>query len=214
MNSVITKYSIFFSLLTFFVSNYFSSNAQITKPETKFYLQGGIGITSRKGVLGELGFHAVLNNKWIATVSYQNIEARPRNLPHDYEGDIFILIPIDLTPTVNFNLFSITTGKMFSSSNNAWISTEGGITFGNGEKVTFTPTDPQFYILGRTSNYNDETERKSIVGVLLRVDFNWAITSYMGMGTNIFLNINSTQSPIGAQLTLLFGKMGKMKRTF
>lgn len=182
-----------------------------SSPFKKIYLQGGFGGASRNGLSAELNIQAVIKNKWVASIAYQNIEATPKNLPGDYEGDVFIFFPIDLTPNTNLNLFSITAGKYFSTGKRTWITTEGGITFGNGEKMTFTHTDPQFFIIGKTSNYDYTTEKKNLAGVMLRADFNWAFASFMGLGANVYVNINSIQSPVGFNLKLLVGKMGIAK---
>lgn len=208
------KYKLLLSIITLLALTFSAgifgqkSNSSIKK----IYLQGGIGAASRNGVSGEVGLQAIINNKWLASVSYQNIEANPKNLPSDYEGEIFIFFPIDLTPTVNTNVFNITAGKYFATGKRTWITTEGGICFGTGETMSFKRTDPVFYIFGETANYVYETEKKNLVGGVLKADFNWAFASFMGLGMNVYANFNSVQSPVGFQLKLMLGKMGVAKK--
>ncbi|HJS55155.1 MAG TPA: hypothetical protein VJ765_11450 [Chitinophagaceae bacterium] len=178
----------------------------------KIYMQGGAGWASHNGAAGEISIQSVLKHNWVATFSYHHVEAEPKNLPNDYQPDVFILIPINQTPAVKMELFSFTGGKYFATGRNTWMTTEAGITFGSSEKMTFTPTDPQFFIIGATSNYDDKTEKKSLTGLMLKADYNWAFASFMGLGAEIFANINSVQSPVGVNIKLFVGKTGRVRK--
>ena len=48
---------------------------------------------------------------------------------------------------------------------------------------------------------------------MMQADINWAFASFMGMGVGAYANINSIQSPIGVQLKLIIGKMGRIKKS-
>jgi hypothetical protein len=49
------------------------------------------------------------------------------------------------------------------------------------------------------------------MGVMLQADLNWAFSSFMGLGADVYTNINAVQSPIGFNVKLIFGKMGREK---
>ncbi|HJS53135.1 MAG TPA: hypothetical protein VJ765_01285 [Chitinophagaceae bacterium] len=59
--------------------------AQNNKTISKFYLQSGAGGGSHEGSFGELGLQAIIKNKWSATLSYQVIEMKHKNIPADYK---------------------------------------------------------------------------------------------------------------------------------
>lgn len=176
----------------------------------KIYLQGGLGFANYSGGGGEIGLQSVMERNWIASISYQHIAADPKNLPGDYEPDYIIFFPV--YPTVNMDLFNFTGGKMLALGKNIWITMEAGITIGSGETMTFTPRDPQFFFIGATSNYETETKKKSLTGLMLKTDFSWCLTSFMGLGAGLYANINSIQSPVGANIKLLVGKTGRRKK--
>jgi hypothetical protein len=86
----------------------------------------------------------------------------------------------------------------------------------NGEKASFQKTTSQdmgfLFFWGTTSNYNSTIEKKSTVGGMLRADFNWAFCRFIGMGAGVFANFNSIQSPMGFNLKLSVGAMGRQKK--
>jgi hypothetical protein len=41
---------------------------------------------------------------------------------------------------------------------------------------------------------------------------NWAFASFMGFGAGVYANVNSTQSPVGFNIKLFVGKMGREKK--
>ena len=55
-------------------------------------------------------------------------------------------------------------------------------------------------------------KKKSGVGVMMQADINWAFASFMGLGAGVYVNLNSVQSPIGFNIKLLVGKMGREKK--
>src|SRR5687768_18546398 len=81
-----------------------------SKALNKIYLQAAAGGASRSGFVGELAIQTVFRNKWVATISYHNIDMEPKNLPEDFDpGNIIIfLIPIPgETPSVDMNLVAL-----------------------------------------------------------------------------------------------------------
>jgi hypothetical protein len=189
----------------------------------KIYLQAGAGGSSQAGSYSEIGLQAIVNNKWSATVSYHNLTMKPKNLPGNYQpesGTIFF-IPYTNEIYVNMKLFSLTAGKYFSLGRNSWFTTEAGLSFVSGEKASFQPATPvsidQLLLLlgtsGTTSNYTTTIEKKNSFGGMLRADINWAFCSFMGLGAGVFANFNSIQSPVGFQLKLTLGAMGRHKKT-
>ena len=187
-------------------------------PITKLYLQGAAGASTRAGGNTELSLQGVVNKKWSFTVSYHYLNMEPKNLPSDYQAEsgVVLLIPYTYTPEVNMKLFSVTAGKYFPLGRNSWVTTEAGLSIVNGEKASFEKTPSQdigFLIFwGTTSNYKTTIEKKTAVGGMLRADFTWAFCSFMGMGGGVFANFNSIQSPIGFNVKLTVGAMGRHKK--
>ncbi len=214
MNSTQTKSS-FLSIL--FLAVVIASSAQ-SKPLTKFYLQGGIGASNYKGGYSDIGLQAIINNKWSATLSHQSLSMTPKNIPSDYQAESGYLFFVPYTNEVDtrMNITSLTAGRYFKLGKNTWATTEGGLSYVSGEKVSFERTEvlsSNLIIIGSTSsNYNTTKEKKSSVGAAMRADFNWGFTSFMGLGCGVFANINSIQSPVGFQVKLMVGYMGKERK--
>ena len=47
---------------------------------------------------------------------------------------------------------------------------------------------------------------------MMQADINWAFASFMGVGAGVYANLNSIQSPIGFNIKLLVGKMGRERK--
>src|SRR5580765_4346659 len=114
-----------------------------TKPTNikKFYVEGGIGATNHNGVFANLGATAVLQNNWMASISYYHLDMNPQNLPSNYErGYTLILIfPIpDAMPSVKMSQVNFTAGRFFPLGRKTWFTTEAGLSVVTGEKMSFT----------------------------------------------------------------------------
>ena len=180
----------------------------------KIYGQFGTGPTSKSGYSGSFAVQSVWKNNLVATVSYQNISANPKNLPSDYKRgySYFILLPIpDPMPEQELSIISITMGKLFPSGKKTWFTTEAGLSFVSGDKFTFNRQavqDENLIFVGySTSNYNTKKESRSGVGGQLKADFNWAFCSFAGLGAGVHANINPVQSVIGAEIKFSVGWM-------
>ena len=202
-----------------FLFNCFTAKAQINENRlTKFYLQGAAGASTRSGGNIELSLQGVVNKKWSFTLSYHDLTMRPKNLPADYQAEtgVVLFFPYTDYAEVNMKLFSVTAGKFIPLARNSWVTTEAGFSIVNGEKASFQKTERQdigfLFYYGTTSNYNSTIEKKTAVGGMLRADFNWAFCRFMGMGAGVFANFNSIQSPIGFNLKLTVGAMGRHKK--
>ena len=185
----------------------------------KVYLQAGAGGNTLDGDHGEISLQTIFNNKWSASISYHSLSMKPKNLPSDYKpgtGTVFF-IPYSDNVVVNMNLFSLTAGKYFQTGKNSWVTTEGGLSIANGETASFQPTasttagpyEILLGITGTTSNYNTTIENKSSIGAMIRADYNWAFSRFFGLGAGVFANFNSIQSPVGFNLKLTMGWMGR-----
>lgn len=186
----------------------------------KVYLQAGAGGNTLDGDHGELSLQTIFNNKWSATISYHSLSMKPKNLPSDYvpgTGTFLFFIPYSDNVVVNMNLFSLTAGKYFQTGKKSWITTEAGLSIVNGETASFqrtasTTIEPFgiiFGITGTTSNYNYTIENKSSIGAMIRADYSWAFSRFFGLGAGVFANFNSIQSPVGYNLKLTMGWMGR-----
>jgi hypothetical protein len=191
---------------------------QTTKPLSKIYLQTGAGVGTYNSSDFDLGLKAVLNNKWSMTLSYKGLEMRPKNMPSDYQAETgyVLFIPYTYEATTAMSLVSLTAGKYFRLGKNFWATTEGGLSYVKGEKVSFERTQSVntniLIAATTTSNYNSIKENKSTVGAMFQADINWAFSSFMGLGAGVYANVNSIQSPVGFNIKLLVGKMGREKK--
>jgi hypothetical protein len=174
------------------------------KSVRKFYGHIGAGPSTHKGAFADFGVTALFKKNWTASVSYQNFEMDPKNLPSDYEQGYVLLFP-DVMPAVGMSSINLTMGKYFSLGRKTWITTEAGLAFAHGDKMTFTHQQVENGVWYVTSNYTTYSESKSGAGGVIRADFNWAIVPYVGLGVGAFANMNSVQSSVGLQFTLIAG---------
>ena len=189
-----------------------------TKTINKFYLQGGAGVGTHESGSYDLGIQAIFKNKWSATLSYQELSMSPKNKPADYQGEtgyaLFLFYTDEVTATMN--LINLTAGRYFKLGRTTWATTEAGLSYVSGEKVSFQHsqvTSTNLILFASTSsNYTTTKENKSSVGFMMKTDVNWAFSSFMGLGAGVFANINSIQSPIGFHVKLLVGNMGREKK--
>ena len=189
-----------------------------TKTMNKFYLQAGAGGGTHEAASYDLGIQSIFKNKWSATLSYHEFDMDPKNLPSDYEpetGYIFF-IPYTYTVQANMKIVSLTAGRYFKMGRNTWATTEAGLSYVSGEKVSFQHSEVTssfaFIAASNSSNYTSTKEKKSAVGFMMQTDVNWAFSSFMGLGAGVFANINSIQSPIGFHVKLLVGNMVREKK--
>jgi len=208
-----------FCLILFLFNGFFTAKAQTNETRlTKFYLQGAAGASTRSGGNTELSLQGVVNKKWSFTLSYHDLTLRPKNLPSDYQPEtgVALFIPYTNNIEVNMKLFSVTAGKFMPLGRNTWLTTEAGISIVNGETASFQKTERQhidfLFFYSTSSNYNSSIEKKTAVGGMLRADFTWAFSRFMGMGGSVFANFNSVQSPMGFNLKLTAGAMGRQKK--
>jgi hypothetical protein len=184
----------------------------------KFYLQAGTGWGTHEAASYDLGIQTILKNKWSATLSYQELSMTPKNQPADYQGETgyILFIPYTYEVDATMSLLSLTAGRYFKMGRNTWATTEAGLSYVSGEKVSFQHsqiTSTNVIIAASTSsNYTTTKENKSSVGFMMKTDVNWAFSSFMGLGAGFFANINSIQSPIGFHIKLLVGNMGREKK--
>ena len=186
----------------------------------KVYLQVGAGGNTIEGGHSEISLQTIINNKWSATISYHSLTMKPKNLPSDYKpgaGTILFFIPYSDEVIVNMDLFSLTAGKYFQTGKKSWITTEAGLSIVNGEVASFQPTavttsgplEILFGMTGTSSNYITTIENKTSIGAMIRADYNWAFSRFFGLGAGVFANFNSIQSPVGFNLKMTMGWMGR-----
>ncbi len=209
--------TIHFSILVLACFFCFDANSQ-KKDSTlrKMYFQSAAGISSNNGAPYEFGVQAILKNNWVASVSYHGIQMDPKNLPSDYAqatvGIFPIFFPVDY-PYTEMKIFSVTGGKCFEVGRKVWFTVEGGLSLVNGEELVFTRQHVVVSPFGSSSNYAIETEgSKTTVGGMLKSDFNWAFSRYVGLGAGVFANFNSIQSPVGGQVKIIIGWLNRKKK--
>jgi hypothetical protein len=193
--------------------------AQSTTKLSKIYFQAGAGMGSYQSADFDLGIKAILNNKLSLGLSYKGANMTPKNEPADYipESGIAVIIPYTNYVTTDMSFLTFAVGRSFKISRSVWATTEGGISYVKGDKVTYTPQSVDVsgvfpIVLGTSSNYATFKESKSSAGLALQADINWAFASFMGLGLGVYTNLNSIQSPVGFNLKLILGKMGRDKK--
>ena len=218
MKRSLKKFGFRFSVVILLCTSFLYSAAQTTRPVSKIYLQGDAGGGTYKSTDFGFGLRAIIYNKWSITLSYKDLEMKPKNLPSDYQpetGYVFF-IPYTYDVTTDMSLISLSAGKSYNLGKNFWATTEGGLSYVRGEKVNFERTQPVsgniIIAASTTSNYNSTKENKSTIGAMLQADINWAFASFMGLGAGVYANINSVQSPLGLNVKLLLGKTGRVKK--
>jgi len=201
------------TVLLFFAAVSFGQqiNAETKKPSTKkLYVQAGAGVTNSGGASFDFGLQSILKSNWTASASYKHVEMKPKNLPKDYEREVTYLILFviyDEWPYNKMDIINFTLGKYIETGRKTWFTAEGGLSFVNGEELTFTSKTVVSNILNYSSNYSYKKENKTGFGVMLKTDFNWAILPFAGLGASVFANLNSVQSPIGFELKFICGHL-------
>ncbi len=175
---------------------------------TKLYGQLASGGSNHNGIMGELGLQAVIKDRWVTTLSYQDLEAEPKNIPSNYKRGYTLIFLYDEYPAVDMKVVNATAGRFFKMGRKTWTTVEGGISIVHGERASFKSqpviTDGFFYT---SSNYDVTMAKETAVGAALRANINWAFLPYMGLGAGLFANFSSIQSPIGGQIKLMVGHM-------
>lgn len=179
----------------------------------KYYLDAGLGITNRHGVMANLGVNGVFKNNWTGSVSFHFAAPRDKNMPSDFKPGLDVIAAV-LTgaatkdyPENKLNIFSLTGGKLIPFNEKLWITLEGGPAFFSGEKFTYSKVDD--WLTG--ANYSWTTSKTNQVGATLKADFVFAVSNWFGLGVGAFSNLNSIQSIIGGELKLYFGKLREKK---
>jgi hypothetical protein len=216
------KFSKIFSALTILISILFStaSIAQKNPDIQRIYAEVGVGGTSYKGAQFSAGIHGITKNNWVIGFNYHSINMDPKNVPKDFEpGSVIVLFfPIpNPSPDVDMSIISLSAGKHFKTGRNSWLNSTAGLSLINAKEFNFTKTtiDNSWWaiIAGEiASNYTYTDEKKSTIGATLKADFNWAFSSFAGLGAGVFANFNSIQSPVGYNVKLIIGKTGREKR--
>jgi len=227
MNFMSPKKKSLLFCLTLVLISFMSVRAQQEKTITKFYLQGALGGGTSNHLYSDVSLQAILKNKWSFSLAYQTLEEmKPNNIPNDYipatgKGE-FLFFPYSYTGSVdnvNMKLVSLTGGRYFKLGRNTWATTEAGLSYVKGQKTKFTSIPithgSTSSLLGweeyTTSNYETTVENKSTIGLMAKADVNWAFASFMGIGAGVYGNLNSIQSPVGFQVKLMVGLMGREK---
>jgi hypothetical protein len=214
------KIVLYFSFVMLLCTSLLQVTGQTSMHLSKIYLEGGIGPGTYKGINSEVSLTAIFKNKWSMTLAHNNIEEMtPKNEPSDYQPETGYVLFLAYTgeETVDMSILSLTAGRYFSLGKNIWATAEGGLSYVTGEKVNYERTQQVSSTIiiaaSTSSNYTTTKENKSTVGAMMQADINWAFASFMGIGAGVYANINSIQSPIGVQLKLIIGKMGRIKKS-
>lgn len=218
MNKTLKKIS-FQLIFTFILSAFiFPVFAQQSTAISKTYLQLGAGGGTFSSTEEGLTLTGIIKNKMSISLSYHHLEMTPKNEPSDYKAETgyILFIPYTHKATSTMNIVSLTAGKYYKIGKNIWGTTEGGISYTDGEKINYQKTQSVttsvIIATSTTSNYTTSKENKSTIGAMFKSDINWAFASFMGFGAGVYGNFNSIQSPMAFQIKLLVGKMGREKK--
>lgn len=177
----------------------------------KLYAHLGGGAATHQGYSSSTGLQAVWKGGWTTAFSYHNTSMNPRNLPRDYDpGTVFLIS--DGYPESNVSMCSLSAGRYFAAGKKVWFTTEAGLSYAQGEKFTFQrQSTANGNWLFKPANYSTATQKASSAGVLLKADMTWAFASFAGLGSSVYANINSVQSPVGIEIKLIAGWMNREK---
>ena len=177
----------------------------------KFYTQIGIGPSTHNGSFTEFGGTVVFKNKWTTSITYQDFDMTPSNLPSDYKRGYTFIFP-DEWPSMKMKSINFTAGKYFPLNRQIWFTAEAGVAITSGDSFIFTrqavvETTWQF-----SSNYAIHSEPPSTgAGAIIKADFNWAICPYVGFSGGVFANVNSLQSMVGLDFKIIVGWLNSKK---
>lgn len=190
------------------------ANAQTTKKLSKLYLEGGFGGGSYESFESELGARAVFNNKWSLSMAYMYSEMTPKNEPGDYQPEtgVILIIPYTYSVTTEMSFLNLTAGRCFKLSRSVWSTMEAGLSYVQGDKISYQKQEVFPSILITNSNYATHKEAVNGLGLVLQADINWAFCPFAGLGVGVYSNLNTIQSPVGINLKLIVGKMGRDKK--
>ena len=140
----------------------------------------------------------------------------PKNLPSDYEPGytLILFFPIpDAMPSVRMSALNFTGGKLFPLGRKTWFTAEAGLSIVSGETFQFTlqPTVGDWAYI--SSNYSAQKKPHTTVGGMIKTDFNWAFTPYVGLSIGGFANMNSIQSPVGVEFKLIAGWLNTKRKS-
>jgi len=177
------------------------------------------------------GIQAILKHNWSTTFSYHQIDGIiPKNQPSDYRPEtgtfFFLFLPFQYSKqvTASMEFYSFTAGKYFPVNREIWFTAEAGPSLVIGDNITYLPsnTNRQTYedflvpFFGNSvdnySNYSTSIRSKTIIGGMLHADFNWAFSSFMGIGAGVYANFNSIHSELDYQFKLILGWMHRGKK--
>jgi hypothetical protein len=186
---------------------------------SKVYLQVGAGPSTYEGSFSKYGVQMVLRNDWVATISHFSGNMVAKNLPGDYEpgSGSFLGIPLNNgKPLQKLDMKSLTAGKIFKLNRSVWFTAEGGVSVTKGDKFTFTPqavtTADMWIASSTTSNYDTKRENKTAVGGMMQANLLWAFCPFAGLCIGGFANLNSIQSQVGFEFSLVVGWMHRGPR--
>lgn len=188
-----------------------SVNAQLkNSPLKKIYATGGVGIANRSGNVKTFSVEAAILKNILITVSKLSIKGSPNELPEDYlpaysnsgwGSENYYYGPADVT----MDAYTISGGKIFSLSKRFWFSSQLGISYIRADKQEFTKQTPTPVFWYTTSNYSYTMHKRNLIGGQLKLDLNWAITKFAGIGFEVFSAFNSQQPHKGCNVKLLVG---------
>jgi hypothetical protein len=161
----------------------------------------------------------VFNNKWAITVSTANFDYYPQ-LPDDFQA-------IPVKPDMNYPLilppkevkFSHIAFGLFHPFNpSISITADAGIGIATTETFEFSKATGPYTMRGDYTdyyvNYVVSPANVSHVGGIVRVGFDWAFSSFAGLGVDGYYNYNSggIGSNSRVNIKLLVGWMNAPKR--
>lgn len=187
-----------------------------------------------------LEIKTVFNNKWVITASTSHFQADPK-LPGDYKAtshpgvdigplfEFFLVLfsfglyepgsasgpySYHLNPTdVRFS--HIAFGRYYQLSRSFSFTADAGLGIAKADQYVFSKTTFQNKIRNAYFDYSDNyditTKNTTNVGGIARVGFDWAFSSFAGLGVDAFYNFNAggIKSNSGVNVKLLIGWMNR-----
>lgn len=184
------------------------THAQEKSPKfTRIYGFGSVGV-SIVGVSAELGGRAVLKDKWCFSAG-QLSGAINAKTPSDYTPgvlDVLFLTPLTMQNESKFTYLAA--GRYFGKGTSVGGFVEVGAGISGGYYWSFEKGG----VLG--GNYNTKKIDDNAFGAMIRGGVDCPLTSWLGLGFDLFYNFNGGQlsDNLGLEMRLMLGKTGKRKR--
>ena len=195
-------------------TNYLSSEPDSIAQDTltKWLTQGGYGGgICFKGSIWGINYKMISFNNWGASCRFYWNIFKSQNVPSDYYDDgARTFAPKDYVNTLSLNLLKAFPTRHLTSR----VSVEAGpalVIYRQAEFELNPSYTPDYPMPGSIYLYYKSHPRKFTVGGTLMAIYEYLPSHAVGFEFGMFTNINSFQTIVGVEVSLIFGRLRKNK---